>query len=55
MKKEELEELEQILHDEYSRRRKLGGYSAEAEGLLILSEALFKITCHLNDNYPKKK
>ena len=55
MKKEDLQVLEERLTSEVQRRRQLGGYSTEAEGISILAEALLKLTQHLIETYPKKK
>lgn len=35
--------------------RALGGYSVEAEKMLIMWEVLLKLVRHLQDNMPKKK
>ena len=55
MKKDDLLAVEAMLMDEVVRRRKLGGYSMEAEGILILSEAMLRLTQHLVETYPRAK
>lgn len=47
MKKSELENLHNVILDETVRRRKLGGYSMEAGGLLLICEVLTKLVEHL--------
>lgn len=57
----DLENLELRLSKEVERRKRLGGYSADAECLMLLSEAMLLITQHLVDTRiethpaPKKK
>ena len=46
---------EKILIDEVVKRRKLGGYSMEAEGILLLAESILAIVQHLKDELPRKK
>ena len=55
MKITQLAELEKQLMEEVVRRRKLGGYSMEAEGILLMGEALLKIVGHLIDEYPQNE
>lgn len=55
MTRQDLIELEKILMAEVVKRRSLGGYSAEAEGLLTHAEALFRIVQHLKDKAPREK
>ncbi len=43
----ELLKLEDILKEEVIKRRKLGGYSMEAEGILKLTETCLAIVQHL--------
>lgn len=54
MKKDDLVQLEATMMKEVVRRRLLGGYSVEAEGVLVLSEALYRITQHLVETYPEQ-
>lgn len=51
MKIEKLAELEKQVMEEVVRRRKLGGYSMEAEGMLLFGEALLKLIGHLIDEH----
>lgn len=55
MIKPDLDELEKQVMKEVVRRRGLGGYSTEAEGLLMDSEFLLKIVCHLVEQASRKK
>ena len=55
MKITQLAELEKQLMEEVVRRRKLGGYSMEAEGILLMGEAMLKIVGHLIDEYPQNE
>lgn len=55
MNLEELKEIEEFLNKEVSIRRNLGGYSADADGIRKLYEAVHKMCNHLIDTYPKKK
>lgn len=54
MHKKELEELEKEVMKEVVKRRSLGGYSTEAEGLLLDGEFFLKIMRHLIDQTRKK-
>lgn len=47
MTKPDLMLLAAKIHDEVLRRRRLGGYSQEAEGMLLLFETQLKIIDHL--------
>ncbi len=53
MKRDDLIEWENRIMEEVVKRRKLGGYSMEAEGLLLMGEAMLKILGHLIDHAPK--
>lgn len=55
MKSSDLIELEKVTMAEVVKRRGLGGYSTEAEGLLILNETLLKVLGHLIDEAPRLK
>jgi hypothetical protein len=52
MKRADLLELEKTIMKEVVKRRALGGYSAEAEGVLILCETLMRVLQHMVDEYP---
>lgn len=52
MKLSTLQELERNLMTELVRRRSLGGYSADAESLIFITEALHQVVRHLVDDYP---
>lgn len=54
MTRDDLIELEKNIMAEVVKRRKLGGYSVEAEGLLILSEAMLKVLGYLIEKAPRK-
>lgn len=51
MKIDKLAELEKQVMEEVVRRRKLGGYSMEAEGILLFGESLLKVIGHLIDEH----
>jgi hypothetical protein len=53
--RDDFEELEKQVMKEVVRRRSLGGYSVEAEGVLFLSECMLKIVRHLHEQIPRKK
>lgn len=53
MKRDDLVLLEHEIMKEVVRRRNLGGYSMEAEGILLLSEAMLKVVGHLIDEAPR--
>ncbi len=45
----ELDRLLQLLEGEFVRRTALGDYDANARGIRVCIEALFKIAAHLKD------
>jgi hypothetical protein len=61
MKRSDLLELEKTMMKEVVKRRALGGYSADAEGILILSETLMRLLQYVIDDMvppgpePKRK
>lgn len=52
MKLSDLEQLEKNIMAEVVKRRGLGGYSTDADGLLMVVESLLKIIGHLIDKEP---
>ncbi len=54
MTRSDLEELEKRLRAEVVKRQSLGGYNSEAECLMFLSEAIYKIVSHLREKAPRK-
>jgi len=50
MNRTDLLELEKTMMKEVVKRRALGGYSADAEGILILSETLMRLLQHIIDD-----
>ena len=52
MKRSDLQVLEATMMKEVIRRRALGGYSVDAEGILILCETLMRLLQHVVDEYP---
>jgi hypothetical protein len=52
--RQDLEELEKSLMKDLVHRRQLGGYDTNAEAILALYEALFKIVSHLREKTPRK-
>lgn len=55
MTREGMEDLEKKVMKELVRRRALGGYSADAEGILLLYECLFDLVRHLKEKTPKNE
>lgn len=55
MTRVDLEELEKRLKVEVEKRRHLGGYSSDAECLMLLSEAIYMIVSHLREALPTPK
>lgn len=55
MKRADLVALEGVLMKEVVKRRQLGGYSADAEGILTIAEASLRILQHLIETYPESK
>jgi len=55
MTRDDLEELEAKVMEEVVTRRRLGGYSVEAAGVLILFESVLKMIQHMKDSLPRKK
>lgn len=55
MKKEDLQDLEATMMKEVVRRRALGGYSTEAEGIMTLCEVLLRVVQHMVEEYPRAK
>ncbi len=53
MKRSDLQVLEATMMKEVIRRRSLGGYSVDAEGILILCETLMRLLQHIVDDYPE--
>lgn len=47
MTKEDISELQTSLNEEYGKRLRLGGYSADAECLRLLTGGLLSIVRHL--------
>lgn len=52
MKKADLEKLEGIVLEELVKRRQLGGYNADAAGLILLTDAMRHLIRHIIDNAP---
>ena len=55
MNRDDMAELEAKVMEEVVKRRKLGGYSVEAAGVLMLAEATLAIVQHLKASMPRKK
>lgn len=55
MTREDIIELEKRVMEEVVKRRKLGGYSVEAAGVLMLSETVLALIQHLKETMPRKK
>ncbi len=55
MKRADLALIENRLLDEIATRRRLGGYSTDALALLMLTEALYEVVRHLEEQLPEAK
>lgn len=55
MKRSDLQDLEKKVMAEVVKRRQLGGYSMEAEGILILCEVAMRLLQHAIETYPEPK
>lgn len=55
MTREDLELLERSVMAQVVKRRALGGYSVEAEGVLALFEAMLHVVQHLKSKTPRTK
>ena len=55
MRRSDLETLEATIMKEVVKRRQLGGYSADAEGILTLAEAILRLLQHLIETYPEPR
>jgi hypothetical protein len=55
MTREEIDYVLTIVEEQVVRARKLGGYSTEAESIMIMWEVLLKITRHLQEKTPRKR
>lgn len=55
MKRSDLQMLEAQLMKEVVKRRSLGGYSPDAEGILLIAEATMRILQHMIETYPQEK
>jgi hypothetical protein len=53
MKRADLQALEGLMMKEVVKRRALGGYSAEAEGVLHLCETMLRVLQHMIETYPE--
>lgn len=50
MKRSDLLELEKTMMKEVVKRRQLGGYSPDAEGILTICETLMRLLQHIVDD-----
>lgn len=55
MTRDQIEKIETIMVDEVAKRRKLGGYSQEAEAILMLCETMLMLTQHILGEMPLPK
>ena len=55
MTREDIDELLKVVEAQVVRARSLGGYSTEAESLMIVWEVLLKISRHLQETAPRKR
>lgn len=51
MKRQDLIALEKMIAEEVVTRRKLGGYSQDAGGILLIAEILMRLLQHTIDEY----
>lgn len=52
MKRSDLQSLEKDVMKEVVKRRSLGGYSPDAEGILLLAETVMRLLQHIIDEFP---
>lgn len=55
MKRDDFEELERRVMAEVVKRRQLGGYSADAAGILMLCETMLSLIMHFKEQMPREK
>lgn len=55
MTRDDLEKLEAKIMDEVVTRRRLGGYSVEAAGVLILFESILKMVQHMQEQLKSER
>lgn len=55
MHRSDLMNMERAMMMEVVRRRGLGGYSQEAEAILLLCETVMKLLQHTVDEYPQER
>jgi len=55
MNREEIDYVLSLVEAQVVKARQLGGYSTEAESLMVVWEVLLKITRHLQEKTPRKK
>lgn len=55
MQRDDVLEWEKRMMEEVVKRRKLGGYSVDAEGILKLCELNLALLQHLKDTLPRTK
>ncbi len=55
MKRTDLQALEGTIMKEVVKRRALGGYSVEAEGVLTLCETMLRVLQHLIEEFPEEE
>ncbi len=51
----ELALLEGQIEHEVKRRQNLGGYSTDADSILMITQTLHKLIQHLMEEFPKEK
>ena len=54
MNRIELRRFEVLLEKEVERRRSLGGYNTDAECIMLLTEAIYKIVQHIIEKEASK-
>ncbi len=54
MKRSDLQDLEAMLMKELVKRRHLGGYSPDADGIMLICESTMRMLQHMIETYPEK-
>ena len=55
LSRDQCEAYEKILMSEIAKRRSLGGYSPDADALLMLCTMLFELVRHMRERMPAPK
>ena len=55
MTRDDLDEMEAKIMEEFAKRRALGGFDANAATILLMIKWVYEITRHLKEKAPKGK